>query len=88
MDHSVVARRRDCDTGVHELVGIRLTFVSKGIILRSDDECRRQALEFFVAGTERRYVWIVARLLVRRIKIPAIFHERARQKPACPKFMV
>ena len=56
MDHAVVARGRDRYTGVHELVGIRLTFVAKRIIFRSDDECRRQALEFFVAGTERRYV--------------------------------
>jgi len=88
MDHAVVASGRDRNTGVHEFVGIRFTFVAQRVVLRGDDERRRQALKFLVAGTERRDIRIVAGLLVRRIKIPAIFHERACQEAASSKFMV
>jgi len=88
MDHSVVARRRDCYTGVHELAGIRFPFVAERVVLGSDDERRRQAFELFVAGTEWRDIRIIPGLLVRRVKIPAIFHELARQEAASPKFMV
>ena len=83
MDHSVVARRRDCYTGVHELRPYASPSSRRGSF----------SAVITIAGRKPSVPPCWHEAEIRRdcrasspllIKIPAIFHERARQEAPVP----
>lgn len=88
MDHSVIAGRGHRNTGLLEFARIGFTFVTKWVILGGDDERQWQARQFLLAGAERRHIGVVARLLVRSVKIPSVLHEGTCQEAAGSKLMI
>ena len=62
VDCAVIANRVDVYACLFQLSGVCLALIAQWIVLRSDDERGRQALELVGAGAERRNIRIVARL--------------------------
>jgi hypothetical protein len=88
VDHSVIAHGRHVDAGLLELAGIGLTLVTKRVVLRCDDERRREAFQLFAVGPEGRDLRVIARPFIGRIEIPTVFHECASQEAAGGKLMI
>jgi hypothetical protein len=53
VDHPLVSRGGDRNASVLELAGRGFAFITKRIVLRSDDRCLRQALQLLVGCPER-----------------------------------
>jgi len=53
VNRAIVADRIDADPRLLQLAGVGLPFVAQRIVLRGDDERRRQPLELAGAGAKR-----------------------------------
>ena len=66
------ANRVDVYACLFQLSGVCLALIAQWIVLCSDDERGRQALELVGAGAERRNIRIVARLRAGGVELPSI----------------